>query len=122
MPVEKRMVTGVWVGLTVEANDFYRLLLLEGGSGVLGTTFVGKEPLLYKITSWKLKSGNLKIVVTPISTNAYPIVVDGTAVPSHITLKIKDPKGGWSRQVVLYKEQLIEDRIAMLKEAMQAIK
>src|ERR1700719_1133649 len=111
IPPTEETVRGVWIGFPPEANDFYRLLLQEH-SGVFASSFAGEKTKLYIIESWSLDSkGQLMIKTSPISTNAYPVLINGKANSSNIQLKISGRGGSWTQEVVLHREELIEKRI-----------
>ena len=114
-------VRGTWVGFSPDANDFYRLELRDP-DGFAASSFAGGNVKLYKIDSWSLStSGGMVINTSPISTNAYPILVTGKAKSSQIQLTVKGPEGGWVHEIILNKEELVEKRMQILKSSMDQI-
>jgi hypothetical protein len=121
-PVQKEKLLGSWVGFTDVPNDFYRLVLSDTG-GLVAYSFTGQQPILYKINSWELgPQGQLRTVITGISTNSYPIIITGEAKPWKLDLVVKSPGQDWQHNVAFYQEQLIEDRIKLLKNSMDTFR
>jgi len=120
-PVRREVAIGTWVGFTSLANDFYRIQLTDT-NGLFAHTFTGEEPDLYRIDSWELgRKSELKFVVRAISKDAEPIAITGTAHPWALELVVKSasPHKDWQRPVTLYKEDLVESRISLLKQSMK---
>jgi len=114
-------VVGAWVGFTSEANDAYRVVLNEKG-GFIAHSFAGGEPALYRIDSWTLDSkSNFALRISPLSTNAYPIIVVGSVPSFHLQFKFAGKDAGWSHDVSLYKESVINDRLAALRASMDRL-
>jgi len=121
LPPNEQTIRGMWVGFSSDANDFYRLELQDQG-GLFASSFAGGDAKVYKINSWSLNAnGEMLIKTSPISTNAYPILVMGKAKSSQIQLTIKGPGGGWMHEVTINKEWVIEKRMQILKSSMDQI-
>src|SRR5678816_1468946 len=89
VPVKRPAVLGTWVGFTSLANDFYRIQLTDT-NGLFAWTFVGEEPLLYRIQSWELgRKSKLKFVVRAVSKEAEPIAITGRAHPWALELVVE---------------------------------
>ena len=118
LPVDKQKLHGAWIGFTPVPNDFYRIVLTNK-SGFLAYSATEREPVVYRIVSWDLgPKGELKMAAEPSSANAQAITVTGSAVPWKLDLTIRSPGRDWQHNVTCYQEQLIENRIGMLKRAM----
>jgi hypothetical protein len=121
VPVHREKLVGSWIGFTDPPNDFYRLVLTDT-AGVVAHNFTGREPILYSITSWQLgPRGELTTAITGVSTNSYPIIITGKMKSSKLDLVIRSPGQAWQHAITFYQEQLIEDRIRLLKNSMEAL-
>jgi hypothetical protein len=122
LPPRPEDIFGTWIGHSDTPNDFYRISLTNSG-GLLAYSFTGREPLLYKVQKWELgKKSRLTLVVAPLSSNAYPIIVTGSVQLWKLDLEIRgrEPAEGWRHNVACYREQLIEDRMRLLRSTMDA--
>jgi hypothetical protein len=120
-PVKRAAVPGTWVGFSSLANDFYRIQLTDS-NGLFAHTFTGEKPDLFRIESWEIgRKSQLKFVVRAISKEAEPIAITGRAHPwaLELVLKSASPHSDWESDVTLYKEDLIENRISLLKQSMK---
>lgn len=117
-PVIKNDILGVWFGFTPDGNQFYRIALNEH-DGLIGTSFISSEPRIYRIDSWGLDTkGMLQMSVLPASTNAYGIRVTGKATGSTLELQFNSENGGWTHELVLYREALLEGQADRIKKRM----
>ena len=81
-----------------------------------------EEPKLYKIDKWTVDSrSQVTMRTSPISSNAYPIIIEGRATFSRLEFKLMGPEKGWRKEVALSKEALIRGRISSLERAMQTL-
>jgi len=120
LPPRPEDIHGTWIGHSDVPNDFYRISLTNSG-GLLAYSFTGREPLLYKIQKWELGAkSRLSTVIVPLSSNAFPILVTGTVQLWKLSLEIRgrDPSEGWKHEITCYREDLIEDRVNLLRSAM----
>jgi hypothetical protein len=118
-PPTDKALQGVWIGVPYQANDFCRLVLTNN-TGLFAHGFEDEKPMLYTINSYKTEGqGHVTFNVSPISTNAYPIVVIGTANSHQIRLVIKSPDGGWSHESMLYREETVNKMLEGLKKVME---
>ena len=120
-PMKKEDMFGTWIGHSDVPNDFYRISLTNSG-GLLAYSFTGREPLLYRIEKWELgPKHKLTTAIKPLSTNAYPILVTGTVEPWKVDIIVRGPRENWQHNVTCYRELLMEDRIKLLRTAMDAV-
>jgi len=106
----------------------FRLSLDENGTGLFGATYHDEPTMLYRIRSWRLgeslriKKGEpdrlreLTIILEPIS-GARPLQMSGWAGRSHLRLRL-DWEGWSSREVILYREDVISPRAQRTREKM----
>lgn len=113
----KESASGIWFGFTSEANSFYRLDLNERG-GTLSVREVRSRSRVYRIDSWSISKGQLRFNISAISTNDYPILVNGRIDGGKLQLRIEPPDKGWVREVVAFREELIESEMKALRESM----
>jgi hypothetical protein len=119
----KEQVRGTWIGFASDTTDSFRLVLKDG-TGWLSWKYASDTPNIYKIDSWTLGSKARMIAkISPVSTNAEPIVIEGHAESYKLELKIMGPwkEKGWVQEATFYREETIEGKIQALKEAMKRL-
>ena len=113
-PTEESL-QGCWVGVPYQTSDYCRLVLTNG-TGIFARIDQPEKPVVYRIETYKTdRQGRVSFRTSPASTNAYPIVITGTANSHQIRLTIKSPDGGWSHESVLYREETVNRRLQELK-------
>lgn len=128
---EAKDVVDAW---TATEGDwaFYRVVLYQDGTGLIGVTQNDDSPMLYRIASWRLSDKKriemgepdclreLPIRITPIG-NSKPLQVTGWAGQTHMRLHFS--WDGWSpRWVHLYRERQLEERAARTRDAMNKVR
>lgn len=128
-PAEPSEVTTEWVGFTEDNLNFYDIILLPEGRGVLTSYFVdyqgvedlsktsGQRPLAYfQIEKWTLDGPDLTILAKPHSRNSGVIekslkietsVYGGTKAMSKVMSGKVGGANGWSRKITLHKKEIL---------------
>ena len=119
VPPTPESLQGIWVGLPYEASDYCRLMLTNKG-GVFGRSFEAGKAMVYTVEAFKVDGrGRITVKVSPASTNAFPILVSGTASAHEIRILTKSPDGGWSHRSVLYREDTVYRMLEDIRKSMQ---
>jgi len=115
-------ILGTWLGFSSELRDFCRIVLKSQGGIIAHSSDSGEEPKLYRIDKWAVDSrSQVTMRTSPISSNAYPIIIEGRATFSSLEVRIMGPEGGWRKEVALRKEALVRGRISSLEQSMQKL-
>jgi hypothetical protein len=110
-------VAQVWVGLSADELELFRLDLQESGTGTGGFVFVANDAVIFRISRWHYEGKKLEIYLVPEDgaktgfTELRGLVV-GTKM--ELTLRGTD----WKHELSLRPEQELESRWQRLKAAM----
>jgi hypothetical protein len=115
--IQRNDLVGTWIGLTSDELQMVRLTLNPDGAGSLGYSYLEKDPCIYRVASWVFKQGNIELKLGHLGMSCaldreFRGVVSGNAL--ELTIQGK----GWKRSASLRREENLEDRWRMLKNAM----
>ncbi len=112
-------VAQVWVGLTEDELDLFRLDLRRDGTGSGGVVFVSKEAIVFRISSWRYEGKRIEILLaTADAAKTSFAKLKGELVGTEMELTISGK--GWKQRLSLRQENVLERRWLSLKQAMSA--
>ena len=102
----------VWVTPSPQVVEFLRLQLEETGLGLLTVQYLPDAPAeAYKVTRTRLEKRRIGFDLDPVDATGERIVLDGVALPTHLTLQLANTSGTWKRQVELVPLAALLNRI-----------
>ena len=109
-PIE---LAGTWIGFDDDELNFTRLDLRSDFNGYCARVSPADTVLHdygvagYRVTRWTLNNWNLKINLSPVTTNAEPIYLQGRYNGFSFQLLV-GVTNGWHRKLVLFQESRID--------------
>lgn len=115
--IQSSDIVGTWVGLTSDELQLVRLTLDPDETGLLGYSYLDKEPCILQIVSWAFEKGNVSVKLEGHGVNCsldreFQGVVRGNSLEFAILGE------GWKRSASLRGEENFEIRWRRLKAAM----
>jgi hypothetical protein len=104
---------GVWIGITEDELNFYRLDLRPDLTGYCASAFLPDAVLheqavhTYRVNSWHLNGWALDIKLAPLDVKAENIFLRGRYDGFTLQLKVGGTDGSWERKLVLRPESRI---------------
>jgi hypothetical protein len=113
-PPKPEQLAGVWIGFDEDDLTFMRLDLRSDFTGYCARVSPTNISLheygvaAYRVAKWSLDEWKLSTTLTPVTTNAEPIFLRGRLSVSSLRLEVGGTKLKWSRDVILYRESLLD--------------
>ena len=114
----KSNLCGTWVGHDADAITFYRMQLTTN-DGLFASSYPGHAIDQYRITSWSLQESRVSFSLTNQTGNAEPLNIDAIASQSSIELHIRNQRNTWDRDIRLFRENYLYNRMDKLKRSME---
>jgi hypothetical protein len=117
-------LAGVWAGSALDGWEFYRLELKESGSGVLTVQELPGAPIkAYWVRNTTLDQDEATFVVQSADGEAEPISVRSDGIlPWRLTLRITATSGEWKRQAMLFRLNVLMERIDSLNKRAEELR
>lgn len=113
-PPEEKTLVGAWIGFEQDELDFVRLDLRSNSTGYCARVSPADTSLhdygveAYRVSRWTMDGWKLVIRLTPITTNAEPIYLQGSYNGSSFDLEMGGANGQWKSRLALFRESRID--------------